>query len=205
MIEKVFEFIAALIINVISSMDYLGIILLMAIESACIPLPSEIIIPFAGYLVQQKVFTLSKVTFAGAFGCVVGSIAAYYIGKWGGRPFVERYGRYILISKNDLNRADEWFNKYGDISIFFSRLLPIIRTFIALPAGIARMNFLKFVVYTFLGSLPWCFGLAYIGFIMGGHWKDIRVYFHKFDFLIGGIILLLFIWYVWRHIKTIDQ
>ena len=190
------------VINIISSWGYLGVGLMMAIESVCIPLPSEIIMPFAGFLVAQGKFTLLGVTLAGALGCLVGSVAAYAVGIYGGRAFIEKYGGYILISKHDLNLADKFFNKYGSSAIFFSRLLPVIRTFISLPAGIAKMNFTKFVVYTFLGSLPWCFALAYIGKKLGDNWDTLGVYFHKFDFVIVIVILLGVAWYIRRYFKN---
>ena len=175
----------------------------MAIESACVPLPSEIIMPFAGFLVSQGKFSLLGVALAGTLGCVVGSAIAYAIGVWGGRNFVEKYGKYILISRHDLKNADNFFNKHGFYAIFLSRLMPVIRTFISLPAGIAKMNFIKFVIYTFLGSLPWCFGLAYLGKKLGDHWDTLGVYFHKFDIAIVLIILVLIFWHIKRYFKHV--
>lgn len=174
----------------------------MAIESACIPLPSEIIMPFSGYLVFTGQFTLFWVSVAGAFGCLVGSIVAYAVGCYGGRPLVLKYGRYVLLSHRDLENADRFFAKYGDWAIFISRLLPIIRTFISLPAGIARMRFGRFCIYTFLGSVPWCWFLAFIGKKMGENWTLIRNYFHKADLVIGILIVAGIIWFVWRHLKN---
>src|SRR3990170_1687891 len=200
MFEKILEPIAQWIISVISSLGYGGIILTMTIESACIPLPSEIIMPFFGYLVTTGRFTLFWTGVAGALGCVIGSVLAYWVGIWGGRPFLEKYGKFILISGKDLEAADRFFKKYGDLSIFISRLLPVIRTFISLPAGIARMNFTKFVIYTFLGSLPWCLALAYVGKVLGENWETIRVYFRKADVLIGVIIVIGVIYFIYRHV-----
>jgi len=201
MFEAILEPIGRWIINFISQLGYTGIIITMGIESACIPLPSEIIMPFSGYLVFTGRFSLWGVSVAGAFGCVVGSVVAYWVGIWGGRPFLQKYGRYVLISSKDLATADHWFERYGDWAIFFSRLLPVIRTFISLPAGIARMNFLKFVIYTFLGSLPWCLMLAYVGKILGENWMSIRVYFHRADIFIGIIIVLGIAYFLYRHLK----
>ncbi len=201
MIARIIEILASFIIATISSSGYLGIVLLMAIESACIPLPSEIIMPFSGYLVFRGDFGLFWVSLAGGFGCVVGSVPAYYLGLYGGRPLVERYGKYVLISHRDLDLADRWFNRYGDWAIFFSRLLPVVRTFISFPAGVARMNFPRFVAYTFLGSFPWCLGLAYIGMKLGQNWDTLGVYFHRFDMVIGGLIALGVIYYLWHHLK----
>jgi len=171
----------------------------MAIESACIPLPSEIIMPFSGYLVWKGEMSLILVTLAGAVGNVIGSWAAYGMGVYGGRPFIERYGRYVLLSKGELERSELWFAKYGDAAIFFSRLLPVIRTFISLPAGIAKMNLTRFTLYTFVGSIPWCFGLAYIGVTFGEHWDILGPYFQKFSFLIGIGLAALVAFFVWRH------
>jgi len=199
--ETILEPIGRWIISVISQMGYLGIILTMGIESACIPLPSEIIMPFSGYLVFAGRFSLVGVAVAGAFGCLVGSVAAYWVGVWGGRPFIQKYGKYVLISHKDLAKADLWFEKYGEWAIFFSRLLPVIRTFISLPAGIARMNFFKFIVYTFVGSLPWCFMLAYVGKVLGENWGGIRVYFRRADIFILIAIALGIFYFLYRHLK----
>jgi membrane protein DedA with SNARE-associated domain len=201
MLENILEPIGRWIINIISNLGYSGIVLTMGIESACIPLPSEIIMPFSGYLVFTGRFSLLGASVAGAFGCVVGSIAAYLVGIWGGRVFLEKYGKYVLLSKKDLDTADRWFQKYGDWTIFFSRLLPIIRTFISLPAGIARMNFIKFVIFTFIGSLPWCFALALVGKVMGENWQNIRKYFHHADIVIALIILLGVGLFLYRHLR----
>jgi membrane protein DedA with SNARE-associated domain len=198
-IEAIISELSRFVIACITKFGYSGILLTMAIESACIPLPSEIIMPFSGYLVGTGEFTMLGVTLAGAVGNVVGSIAAYYAGIWGGRPFVERYGPYVLVSHRDLDLADRWFSKYGEAAVFFSRMLPVVRTFISLPAGIARMNFPRFVLYTFLGALPWCYFLAYVGLKMGERWEDLRQYFHGFDILIGLIIAVTVAFFVWSH------
>ncbi|MBI2459600.1 MAG: DedA family protein [Parcubacteria group bacterium] len=191
------------IINTISAWGYLGVGTLMAVESACVPLPSEIIMPFAGFLVAQGKFSLLGVTLAGALGCTVGSGLAYAAGVWGGRGFIEKYGKYILISHHDLKIADNFFNKYGSAAIFFSRLLPVVRTFISLPAGLAKMNFKRFIIYSFLGSVPWSFGLAYLGKKLGDHWNTLGVYFHKFDLAIAVIIIVGAAWYIRRHLKSL--
>lgn len=182
-------------------MGYFGVGLMMAIESMCIPLPSEIIMPFAGYLVYQGQFTLLGVSLAGAIGCVVGSVLAYWAGIYGGRKFIEKYGKYFLITKHDLDIADRFFEKYGASAVFFSRMLPVVRTFISLPAGIAKMNFTKFVIYSFVGSLPWCWLLAYIGQKLGSEWDTLGVYFHKLDIAIGVCIFVGLVWFVRRHLN----
>ena len=204
MVARIIEILSAFIVATISTLGYGGVVLLMAIESACIPLPSEIIMPFSGYLVYKGQFNLWGVGVAGAVGCVVGSWVAYYVGLYGGRPFIERYGRYVLMSRHDLDLADRWFARYGEVIVFASRLLPVVRTFIAFPAGVARMNMTRFTVYTFLGSLPWCLGLAYVGQLLGEQWdksETLKTWFHRFDFLIGVVILAGAAWWVWRHVK----
>lgn len=202
MFEAILEPIGAWTINLISQLGYFGIIIAMGIESACIPLPSEIIMPFSGYLVFAGRFSLWGVSVAGAFGCVVGSVVAYFAGIWGGRPFILRYGRYVLVSPKHLATADRWFERYGDWAIFFSRLLPVIRTFISFPAGIARMNFVKFIIYTFLGSLPWCFALAYVGKVLGENWMSIRGYFHQADIVIIVLVVAGIAYFLYRHFKS---
>ena len=201
MIARILEALASFIIAVISTMGLPGIVLLMAIESACIPLPSEIIMPFAGYLVFRGEHSLWSVGLAGAVGCVVGSIPAYYLGMYGGRPLIERYGKIVLMSPRDLDLADRWFARHGEATVFFARLLPVIRTFIAFPAGVARMEMKRFLVYTFAGSLPWCLGLAWVGMVMGEMWPTLRDYFHKFDLVIGALLLAGVVWYVRRHFR----
>ncbi len=204
MIAKIIGILSAFVVATISTLGYSGIVLLMAIESACIPLPSEIIMPFAGYLVYTGRFNLWAVGVAGAVGCVLGSLVAYWVGMYGGRPLIEKYGRYFLVSHHDLDLADRWFSKYGEIIVFASRLLPVIRTFIAFPAGVARMNLKRFCIYTFAGSLPWCLGLAYVGQILGEQWdknETLKSWFHRFDFVIGIIGVLAVGWWIWRHVK----
>ncbi|BCA54986.1 conserved membrane protein of unknown function [Nitrospira sp. KM1] len=199
LIESIIAELSRFVIAMISSFGYVGVLVTMAIESACIPLPSEIIMPFAGYLVTTGQFTLWGVTFAGAVGNVLGSIVAYYVGVWGGRPFVEQYGPYMLISQKDLDLADRWFARYGDAAVCFSRMMPVIRTFISLPAGIARMNFPRFVAFTFIGALPWCYLLAYIGLRMGEQWDSLREYFHRFDIVIGVGLVIVLGYFLWSH------
>jgi len=200
MVEKLLGLLASLIIAAISRFEYIGIALLMAVESACIPLPSEIIMPFSGYLVFKGTLTLWAVATAGAVGCVLGSLVAYGLGMWGGRPLIERYGRYVLVSHHDLDLAERWFARHGDITIFIGRLLPVVRTFIAFPAGVARMPLWRFNLYTFAGSFIWCWVLAWIGVKLGQNWNTLGGYFHRFDAAIGVVLLALAVWYVRRHL-----
>ena len=189
------------LLNLFIITGYAGIIIAMAIESCCIPLPSELIMPLAGFLAFQGRFNLGATALAGAVGCVVGSAIAYWIGAIGGRPLLLRYGRYVLISERDANRADVFFARYGDATIFATRLMPIVRTFISLPAGIARMNFMKFTIYTFLGSLPWCFALALAGYKLGQHWQQVGSVLHKYDLLIAVALVALVALFLYRHVQ----
>ncbi|HKD83040.1 MAG TPA: DedA family protein [Candidatus Angelobacter sp.] len=212
MLEKILKAVGAFIIAVISKTGYLGIILLMTIESACIPLPSEVIMPFAGYLVYTGQhdplthwpFTLVLVATAGAIGCNLGSVIAYEIGCYGGRPLVERYGSHVFLGKHELEMAERFFQRFGAAAVFFGRLLPVIRTFIALPAGIARMPRLRFHLYTFAGSWPWCFALAWVGMKLGERWETdprLKLWFHRLDAVIVVLVLAAITWFVWSHWK----
>ena len=201
MIAHIIELLSAFVIYVISAGGYAGIVLLMAIESACIPLPSEVIMPFSGYLVFTGRFDVLWVATAGAIGCNLGSVAAYEVGAYGGRRLVEKYGFYVFMTSVELAWADRFFARYGNAAVFVARLLPVVRTFIALPAGIARMPRLRFHLYTFLGSWPWCFVLAYLGMKAGEHWHYLGAYFHRFDAVIGAVIAAGVIWFVWTHWK----
>lgn len=196
---------AKMIEHTISNMGPSGIVLLMAIESANIPLPSEAILPFAGFLVAKGVFSIHVAAFAGAIGCVIGSTPSYYLGYWGGRPFVEKYGKWFLISKKDLEIADKWTEKYGDGAFFICRMLPVVRTFISLPAGILKANFPKFITFTFLGSLIWSYVLVYTGMKLGEHFEQLKNIWHKFDIAIVAIVLILFGIYVYKHIKHLKE
>lgn len=202
MASQILSIVANWIMSVISSLNYGGVVLLMAIESANIPLPSEVIMPFSGFLVAKGEMNLWLVGLAGGIGCVVGSVFSYYLGYFGGRPLIEKYGKYILISHHDLDLADRWFKNRGDATVFIGRLLPVVRTFISFPAGIARMNIWKFIVYSFVGSVIWSIFLAFVGKKMGDNWERLRGYFHGFDWVILFLIALGIIWWVWRHVKN---
>jgi membrane protein DedA with SNARE-associated domain len=193
------------IIHTISTLGYAGVGLLMAIESACIPLPSEVIAPFAGFLAQSGRFSLFYIAIAGGLGSSVGSVLMYWIGLKGGRPLVEKYGKYILISHHDIAKADRFFVKYGSLSTFIGRLLPVVRTFISLPAGIERVEFKKFLFYSFLGSFIWTYFLAYIGYKLGQNWESLHTKFQKFDVAIVIIIVILILLYIWRHLRHIKR
>jgi membrane protein DedA with SNARE-associated domain len=187
------------VIWAIGSLGYGGIVAAMAVESACIPLPSEVIMPFSGYLVSQGRFTLWGVSLAGALGCTLGSAVAYAVGMYGGRRFILRYGRYVLVTPREVERADRWFARYGMAATFLSRLLPVIRTFISLPAGIARVPFIPFLVYAFLGSLPWSWVLAYVGMVLGEHWDRVGAVLHSLDVVIVVGLGAGVAWFLWHH------
>lgn len=186
---------------IIAALGYWGVGIGMAIESANIPLPSEVILPFGGYLVYAGRLDFWGTVLAGTVGGTLGSIGSYYLGSKGGRPFLRKYGHYIGVSDRNLAIADRWFDRYGEATVFFTRLMPIIRTFISLPAGIARMNFRKFVIYTFLGSLPWSILLVYVGYALGQNWQAIKPWFHRMDFLVASIIGVGLIYYLWGKVK----
>jgi membrane protein DedA with SNARE-associated domain len=203
MIENILLLLAGFIKSVISSIGYPGVALLMAIESACVPLPSEVIMPFAGYLVYAGRFSsLAMVATLGAIGCNLGSVLAYEVGAYGGRPLIERFGKYILMSRHDLDASEHFFQKYGSITVFIGRLLPVVRTFIALPAGIARMPRGKFHLYTFVGSWPWCYALAYFGYKLGERWDTdprLKHWLHRFDALIVLALAIGIVYFVQSH------
>ena len=182
-----------------------GVVILMAVESACIPFPSELIMPLAGWmLIKEKSLPVTFTLAAGAYGALgntIGSIIAYYVGMWAGRPLLNKYGRYILLSQHDLDIADRWFSKSGGWTVFVSRILPVVRTYISLPAGIAKMNIVKFIIYTFVGSFIWSTGLAYGGYMMGEHWEQLRNAMRPFDPVIIGIVIILIGLYIYRHVK----
>lgn len=192
--------------NLYQSVGWLGVVIAMAIESASIPLPSEVIMPLAGwFLVAARGDSAWWTLWAGlmgAIGCTIGSAVAYYVGALGGRPFILKYGKYVLISPHHVDLADRWFTNYGEITAFVSRLLPVVRTFISFPAGVARMNLPKFLAYSFAGSLPWCWLLAYGGYYFGSRWEDLRNRMRPFDYPIAALVLVALIWFLWRGIKN---
>jgi membrane protein DedA with SNARE-associated domain len=189
------------VIELLRPLGYWGVALGMALESACIPLPSEIVLPFGGFLASGGQITFTEAVMAGQLGGMVGSIVAYMVGRYGGRGLLERYGKYVLISKHEIAVADQWFEKKGEATVFFARLLPGIRTFISLPAGVAGMNFGRFLWYSFLGMLPWSFLFTYAGYALGENWQMVRQYLHKFDLVIIVALLAMVAWFVWYKLR----
>jgi len=184
------------VISTIRDTGYLGIFLLMTLESALIPIPSEIIMPFSGYLCFRGELSILFVVLAGTIGNLVGSLIAYLLGVKYGREFVVKYGRYFLLSKKHLEKAEYLFNKYGEIIILISRMLPAVRTVISLPAGIGRMPIKKFSLYTFVGSIPWNFALTYLGYQLGSEWPIIFKIMEKLDILIILAVIVFVTWYI---------
>ncbi len=205
MIDSLLIMLSSAIEHVITVLGPWGVSLLMAIESCNIPLPSEAIMPFAGILVTKGVMNLHIAAIFGAIGCVLGSIPSYYLGYFGGRPFVEKYGKYFLVSKKDLEDADKWVDKYGDWAFFLCRMLPVVRTFISLPAGILRARKRTFFTLTFLGSLIWCYVLVYVGVKMGENMEALKHIWHKFDAIIIVVCFILGCLYVYKHFKHLKE
>jgi membrane protein DedA with SNARE-associated domain len=193
------------ITHLIAALGYPGVLLLMTLESACIPVPSEAIMPFAGAQITHPAGAfhpnLWALAVTGALGNLIGSAIAYWVGAIGGRPFLEKYGKFLLIRRRDIDKADDFFHKHGDITALFSRWLPIVRTFISLPAGISRMNFPKFCAYTFVGALPFCYLLAWAGVKFGQHMETVTKALHKADFAVSAVLVVLLGLWLWHHLR----
>ncbi|MBI2607242.1 MAG: DedA family protein [Candidatus Doudnabacteria bacterium] len=201
MITDIVLIITNFITQAINTLGYSGVAILMAIESAAIPLPSEIIMPFGGFLVAEGRFTLLGLGLAGAVGSVIGSIVTYALGYYGGRPLIIKYGRFVLITEHDLNLTERFFERFGKASVFFGRMLPVVRTFISIPAGIGKVAFGPFVATAFLGSFIWSYFLAWLGFKLGENWPRLEDYFRKFDLVIVMVMAIVIIWWLRRHLK----
>jgi membrane protein DedA with SNARE-associated domain len=193
------------IIAVIRQLGYIGILVGMTMESIGLLVPSEVVMPFAGFVAWEGKLTLIGVALAGTVGSLAGSLIAYYIGLWGGRPLLERYGKYVLIRKSELDRAHAWFEKYGDSAIFISRLLPVLRTFISYPAGIVRMDVKRFSLYTFLGQFVFCLALAYVGFLLGPHWPEIERSFVYLNVLVVASIIGLLGYLIYHRARILSH
>jgi membrane protein DedA with SNARE-associated domain len=199
------EKIIAVLVGLIVSGGYASVALLMAIQSACIPIPSEVIMPLAGYALAHTQLDLIILATLASLASNLGSIPAYWVGARGGRPMVERYGSYMLLSRRDLDRVDRFFAHYGSITVLIGRMLPIVRTFIAFPAGVAKMNQLRFHIYTFIGSWPWCYALAYVGMKLGAKWNtdpQFKAIFHRFHLGVELVLVIGGVWFIWTHWKN---
>jgi membrane protein DedA with SNARE-associated domain len=193
------------LVGLSAAAKYMIVFLLMAVQSACIPIPSEVIMPFAGAQLGHSQMDLIWLATLASLASNLGSIPAYWVGASGGRPMVERYGRYMLLSRRDLDMADRFFARFGSITVLLGRMLPIVRTFIAFPAGVAKMNQLRFHIYTFIGSWPWCYALAYVGMKLGDKWQtdpSFKEAFHRFHLGVELVIVVGVVWFVWTHWKN---
>jgi membrane protein DedA with SNARE-associated domain len=193
----------------IATYGYLAIFVLMVLESACVPIPSEVTMLFGGalvtapFLAPEQQLNFWGVVIAGTLGNLVGSWLAYWAGYAGGRPLIDRWGRYLLIRPHEVDRAHDWFERYGEAAVFFGRLLPVIRTFISLPAGVVRMDFWRFTIFTVLGCLPWCLFLTWLGYELGDSWETVERIFRPFAWIIAGAVLVVIVWFVWHRLRTI--
>lgn len=204
--EEITTFFLENITNIITSAGYMAIFILMFLESVFIPIPSEITMPFAGFLISQGKFNLWLVILTGAFANLGGSLLGFWIGSLGEdkvRALVKKYGKFVLITIDEVELSERWFRSHGEIITFVSRLLPVVRTFISLPAGMSKMSVKKFSIYTFVGCVIWSFFLTYIGVVLGSNWHSLEVYFRKFQFLIVGSFFVLGLWYICHKIKKI--
>jgi membrane protein DedA with SNARE-associated domain len=201
MVHNLIITISIWIMHVIGTLGYFGVVFLMAIESAAIPLPSEIIMPFAGFLVGSGRFSLFGLGLAGALGSVVGSLVTYALGFYGGRPLIKRYGHWVFLSETELDATEKFYKKFGIWSAFLGRMLPVFRTFISIPAGIGKVKIVPFTIAAFIGSFVWCYFLAWVGLRLGQNWQSLESYFKKFDLLIGAVILILIIYWIRKHLK----
>jgi membrane protein DedA with SNARE-associated domain len=196
------EKILALLVGLVAAGGYGAVVLLMAIQSACVPIPSEIIMPLAGYALAHTQMQLVLLATVASLASNLGSIPAYWVGAKGGRPMVERYGSWLLLSRRDLDRVDHFFARFGSVTVLIGRMLPIVRTFIAFPAGVARMNQVRFHIYTFVGSWPWCYVLAYVGMRLGASFDSnprFKALFHRFHLGVEIVLLAAILWFVWTH------
>ena len=192
----------------IARYGYVAIFVLMLLESACVPIPSEVTMLFGGALVSapflapDQQLNLVAVALVGAVANLVGSWLAYWAGYAGGRPLIDRWGRYVLLRPHEIDRAHAWFDQHGQRAVFFGRLVPVVRTFISLPAGVARMDFGRFSIYTLLGCLPWTFGLAFVGYALGSRWDEVERLFRPLSWVIGLAVVALVVWWAWRRIRA---
>ena len=199
------------VVDWIAEYGYLAIFVLMVLESACVPIPSEVTMLFGGalvtapFLAPEQQLDLWWVTLAGTGGNLVGSWLAYWAGYVGGRPLIDRYGKYLLIRPHEVDKAHDWFERYGELAVFGGRLLPVVRTFISLPAGVVRMGFWRFTFYTAIGCLPWCLLLTWLGYLLGERWETVERVIQPFAWAIAIAILIAGIWFVRRRIRTIRR
>lgn len=201
MLHQLAHLLTSIATGLISALGHWGVFIGMVLESACIPLPSEVIMLFGGFLAAQGMLNFWGVVWAGVLGNVVGSVIAFWVGSNGGRPFLQRYGKYILFNNAHLDKADRWFQRYGEWAVFFGRILPVIRTFISLPAGIARMRFPKFLAFTLIGCIPWNIALTYLGLRLGQNWPSVEPYFRPISYVVAAAIICAIVLFFFRNIR----
>jgi membrane protein DedA with SNARE-associated domain len=208
-LTDIFGFIGSFALSTISQLGYPGIFFLMMLESMVVPVPSEFVMPFAGFLVAQGSFNAFLVILVSTLGSITGSLIFFYIGKNGGHALVQRYGKYVLVDTEDIKKTEAWFKKRGDLTVFLARLIPVVRHLISLIAGIGKMNVKKFTLYTILGAALWNGILTYLGFLLGQHWNEVSQYFKGLDILIVILLIIGCLYFVYRHLdrkkKTIEQ
>jgi membrane protein DedA with SNARE-associated domain len=199
-LTDIFAFIGSFALSTISQLGYAGIFFLMMLESMIVPVPSEFVMPFAGFLVSQGSFNGVLVIIASTFGSITGSLIFYYLGKTKGHKLVEKYGKYVLVDTEDIKKTEAWFNKRGDLTIFLARLIPVVRHLISLIAGFGNMNVKKFTIYTILGAALWNSILTYLGILLGQYWNEVSQYVEQLD--VGIVILLVIgcLYFAYRHI-----
>jgi membrane protein DedA with SNARE-associated domain len=196
------EWLEHFVVDVLGRYGYTAVFVLMLLESACIPIPSELTMVFGGFLVSRGELDFVAVSLIGTVANLVGSWIAYWVGYVGGRPLIHRWGRYVLIRDHEVDRAHDWFERHGEAAVFVSRLLPVVRTFISLPAGVARMPFGRFTVYTFLGCLPWCFALTWAGVLLGDNWETFLRYGRPISYLIATAFVAVIGWWLYRRYRA---
>ncbi len=208
-LTDIFAFIGSFALSTISQLGYVGIFFLMMLESMIVPVPSEFVMPFAGFLVAQGSFNWILVVLVSTLGSITGSLIFYYIGKTGGHTLVQRYGKYVLVNLEDIKKTEAWFNKRGDLTIFLARLIPVVRHLISLIAGIGKMNVRKFTIYTILGAALWNGILTYLGVLLGQHWAEVSQYMENLDLIILLLLIIVVLYFVYRHLsrrkKTMEQ
>ena len=195
------ELLAVFAIDVISKIGYLGVFFLMVMESMVIPIPSELVLPFAGFLISRGDFSFVWVMIASSLGSITGSLISYYMGKFGGNAFVIRYGKYVLLDVEDLKKTERWFEKRGEYTIFISRFIPVVRHLISIPAGIGKMDLKRFCLYTVAGASMWNFILVYAGYLLGEHWDRIKHYSEPVSLTVAAALVIGFTWFVYRHMR----
>lgn len=201
MLHQIMDFISSIAQSLVDKLGIAGIFAGMVLESACIPLPSEVIMLTGGFFVHQGKFPLWEVVVAGTAGNILGSIITFWAGAKGARSLLDKYGKYVLINRKHMEQAERWFSKYGERTALISRVLPFVRTFISLPAGISGMSFPKFIIFTAIGCIPWNLGLTYAGYMLGANWSKAEQYIHPVTYAIAAILIVWIILFVWRVLR----